>query len=243
MTDITPYTPLRRMVAFALDEEDRSIGHEDKYWLLGLRALTELNYDISAQPKTIELIVDSNKTARWPSDCLSWSKVGLRGPNGELSVLKINNALTTYRDNWPTRISDVSSQVDTADDGRPIVPFYNYYYAGGCFQLFGFGGGMVTYGDCKVDDVNRVIIFPPDFGYSTVLFEYTTAPERDIDYQVPTYLQEAVVMFIRAKDKRATMDEFYGEVIKARRRQPKKKVVLQSFNQVIRETGGMYLKS
>lgn len=245
MTDIKTYTPLRTIVDMALDEEQKSAGSEDRCWMLGLRALTELNQDISAQPKTIQLALDGNFTAAFPTDCLSWSKVGLQDANGELCVLKINNALTTYRDNNPNRLGDLSAQVQV-DDGIgnfPIIPFYNYYYSGNSYQLFGYRNGLLTYGDCRVDDKNRVIIFPPDFQYSTVLFEYITSPERDNDYQVLTILQESIIMFIRWKLKLAKEYEFYAEVIKARRRLPKKKVVLQSFQQIIRESQAFKLKA
>lgn len=242
-SDIKTYTPLRTIVSYALDEEQKSAGSEDRCWLLGLRGLTDMNYDIGAQPKTVELALQGNKTAAFPSDCLSWNKVGLVDEGGQLNVLKINGALTTYRDNNPNRLSDIQPQIESGIGNFPIIPFYNYYYSGNSYQLFGYRNGLITYGDCNVDDKNRVIIFPPDFAYSTVLFEYTSSPERDNDYQVPTVFQEAIIMFIRWKLKLAKDYEYYAEVTKARRRLPKKKFVLQSFNQVIREAQSMKLKA
>jgi hypothetical protein len=243
MTDIHQYTPLRTITSYALDEENKSIGSEDKVWLLGLRALTDLNYEIAAQPKTVELLVSDNKTAMWPTDCLSWAKIGLIDEHGELNALKINNAITNYRALNPNRISDLAPQIETGIGNFPIIPFFNYYYSGNCYQLFGYKNGLITYGDCAVDEQQRVIMFPPNFKYASVLFEYISAPERDVDYQVPTVLQEAVIMFIRWKLKLASAEDYYAECIKARRRLPNKRFVLQSFNQVIRESQAMKLKA
>ena len=242
-TDIKPYTSLRAIVAHFLNENDKSGGSEDRAWLLALRALTDIDFQIAGEPVTVELPVQTNKTAAFPPDCLRWNKVGLRAANGELAVLKINKALTTFRDNMSTRLSDIASQIDTDDFDGPVTPFYNYYTNGNCYQLFGLGGGMITQGDCNIDEKNRVIIFPPDFAYSSVLFEYMPAPERGVDYQVPTVFQEGIIAFINWKMKLGHRDEYYGELTKARRTLPKKKFVLQSFNQTIRQSGGMTLKS
>ncbi len=242
-TDIKQYISLRSIVGHFLNEEDKSAASSDRAWLLGLRALTDAHYDIAAEPITVELPVQSNKTAAFPPDCLMWNKVGLRAANGELAVLRINRALTTFRDNMPTRLSDITSQVNDIDTDTPVTPFFNYYNNGACYQLFGLGGGLITFGDCKIDDVNRVIIFPPDFSHSSVLFEYMPAPERGVDYQVPTILQEAIIAFIKWKMKLGHRDEYYGALTSARRRMPNKKFVLQSFQQTIRESESMKLRS
>lgn len=245
-SDITPYTKLMTIVSYVLDEVDKDFSSLDKCWLLGLRALTDINYDVAAQPKTVRLPMGGNKTIVYPSDCLSISKIGIVNENGEINCLKINNALTTWRDENPERISHLENS--DINDGigsqnNPSVPFFNYYYGGSCYQLFGVGGGLITYGDCRMDDRNRVIIFNPDFQYSSVLIEYITAPEKDGDYQVPTCLQEAIIAFIKWKLKLGTDQQYYGEVVKARRRLPNKKFILQSFNEVIRRSDAQKLRS
>lgn len=245
-SDIGYVTPLKTIVAYTLDELDKSVGDEDKVWLLGLRALTELNFDISAQPKTVRLPKSGNNTVPFPSDCLSWSKIGLENENGEIVTLKINNALTTFRDNNPNRLSDLTPDLNTISltGSLSVFPFYaNYYYNGGLFQLFGVGNGIVTYGECKVDEANRVIILGTDFRYDDIMFEYISSPQKSGDYPVPTYLQEAIIAFIKYKLKLGSREEYIGEVIKARRRQNNKKVVLQTLNQVLRESNGFKLRS
>ena len=46
-TDIDYYTPLKTIVSYMMDANSKSEGDQDQAWLLGLRALTDLNYEIS----------------------------------------------------------------------------------------------------------------------------------------------------------------------------------------------------
>lgn len=242
-SSITPYTPLKSICSMVLDETDKSIGDLDKVWILGHRALTKLMYDFAGQTKTVRLPVLANKTVPLPPDCISWSKIGILNDKGEINTLKVNNALTTFRDNNPNRLTDLSPDISgTTTTG--LIPYYsNFFYGGSMYNLFGVGGGVVTYGDCKVDELNRIIILNTDFRYDAIMIEYMSSPEMDIDFQVPTYLQEAVIAFIKWKLKVGAREDFFAEAVSARRSTPKKKFILQSFNQVIRESNGMKLRS
>jgi hypothetical protein len=60
---------------------------------------------------------------------------------------------------------------------------------------------------------------------------------------VPTCLQEAIISFCKWKLKLGSREEYYGAVVAGRRRLPKKKVNLQTINQVIRESDGLKLRS
>lgn len=244
MSDLYKYTPLRTIVSFAMDEMDMSGAEDDKGWLFGLRGLDELHIDISAEPLTIRIPLNANKTASLPPGYRSWTKIGILNQNGETSTLKINNALTKWRDNNPNRLSDLTADInDGAADlsGRPF--FFNYFYEGDYYNLYGAPPGLIQYGECRVDETNGVIILDPDFQYDHVLLEHISSPERNDDYMVETSLREAIIAFIKAKFKQGTMQEFYGEVIKARRRLPGKKVTLQGINQVIRESETFKLRS
>jgi hypothetical protein len=244
MTDVGTYTPLKRIVSYALDQVDKSIADFDKCWILAFRAMVDLTLDISGEPTTVRLPVMGNKTVPFPSNCLSWSKIGILDDKGQINTLKINNALTTYRDNNPNRLEDLSPNINNSIGSLALVPYYsNYYYGGGVYQLFGVGGGLITYGDCKVDDKNRVVILQPDFKYDSIMFEFIDCPEKNGDYEVFTCIQEAVIAFILWKLKLGTSQDYYAESIKARRRLPKKKFILQSFNEVIRASESMKLRS
>src|SRR6267154_1693144 len=89
------YVPLKMVIAFFLDQYNKSEGDFDRMWILGMRGLVELNFDISAEPKTVRLPVLPNFTVALPNDFLSWIKIGIMDSHGQVSTLKINNSLTT----------------------------------------------------------------------------------------------------------------------------------------------------
>lgn len=244
MADLGQYTPLKTIMSYALDETDKSFGDADKVWVLGVRGVAHITGQFAGLPKTVRLPVLGNKTVQYPSDCNSWIKVGLLDSNGQINTLKINNALTTFRDNNPNRLSNLTPDINDSVGNLALVPYYsNFYYGNNCYQLFGYGNGVITYGECRMDDANRVVVLDPDFRYDSIMFEYISAPEKDTDYQILTCLQEAVIAFIKWKLKLGTSQEYYAACIEGRRCMPKKKFVLQTFNQVIRESNGMKIRS
>jgi len=242
-SDILPEVPLLRIVDYVLDECNKSQGDRDKYWILAFRGLVDLMFDISAHPVTLRIPVQPNMTVPFPPGCISWTKIGILNNNGEISTLRINNALTTWKDLNPNRLVDLTPDIT---DSLPTLiqsPFYlNYFYDGVYQPLFGVGGGLIQYGDCRVDDENRIVVLQPDFKYSSILFECIYSPKRDGDYKVPLLLQECLIAFIKWKDKQGTYQEYIAAKIEARRRLPKKKFVLQKINQVIRESETMKLR-
>ena len=245
MTDIGQYTPLKSIVAMTVDEVEKSAGDFDRAWILGVRGVAHITNQFAGLPKTLRLPVLGNKTVQYPTDCNNWIKVGILDENGQINTLKINNALTTFRDNNPNRVQDLATpDINNSIGNLALVPYYsNFFYGGGSYQLFGVGGGVITYGECRMDDANRVVVLDPNFKYESIMFEYISAPQKDSDYQVLTCLQEAIIAFIKWKLKLGSREEFYAACIEGRRSMPKKKFVLQTFNQVIRESNGMKLRS
>jgi len=242
MTDITQYVPLKQIVSYAIDEEEQSIGTFDRYWVFAFRGLVDLLFDVTAEPITVRLPVSGNKTVAFPADYMSWVKIGILNESGEVSTLRINNALSTYKDTNPNRIQHLTSDISDFNSFFLNNPYYlNYYYGGQYQPLFGVGGGLIQYGECRVDDKNNIVVLAPDFKYDSIILEYISSPEKNGDYQVPIYTQEALVAFIRWKAKKAPRIEYIAEKTNARRRAPKKKVNLQNINQVIRESNGMKL--
>lgn len=243
-SDIGTHVSLKTVVAMALDEVDKSIADFDKCWILALRGLVKLNFSISGEPETVCVPVLANKTVPFPAGMLQWSKIGIMDAEGKINTLKINNSLTTYRDVNPNRLSDLTPQVNTSIGQLTAAAYYsNYYYQGGCYQLFGVGGGLITYGECRADEVNKVFVLNPDFQYDSVLIEGIMIPEKNNDYQIYTCMQEALISFIKWKLKLAPAQEFYDAAIEGRRSLPRKRAHLQVINEVIREATGMYLKA
>jgi|SRR6185369_3274718 len=244
-TDINSHMPLKEIVSFAMDEVQSSEAAFDRYWLLAFRALVKLKISMAAEPATVRMPVSPNKTVPFPPGSITWTKIGVLNDHGELSSLKINRGLTTWKDTNPNRLS----QIGNADiqSGLPFLldsPYFFNYYQNGVFQpLFGVGGGLIQYGSCTVDEENRVVVLEPDFRYDHIFFEGIFAPEKNGDYTVPITLLEPIVAFIKWKDKKGTREEFISESIEARRSMPKKRMSLQVINQVLRESEAMKLRS
>jgi len=242
--DIDYYTPLQTVVAYCMDGNGKSDGDQDQAWLLGLRALTDLNYEFAGQVVTVRLPINSNKTVSFPSGVISWTKVGLLNESGQTVTIKVNNSFTKWRDLNPNRIELLTPDINNSIAALTAAPlFLNYYYNGNYCNLFGVNNGLIQYGECRVDEANGVIILPIDFRYDHVMFEYLSAPIKQEDYMVPTALQEAVIAFIEWKLKLAPREMYIAAKTEARRRMPNKKVTLQQISQVVRESSGMKLRS
>lgn len=243
-TDIEQYVPLKTIVSYMVDETKQSIGSFDECWILAFRGLVDMLFDVTAEAITVRLPVSGNKTVAFPSDYLSWVKIGVLNENGEVSTLKINNALTTFKDTNPNRLEQINGDIN---DAAPLLlgsPFYlNYYYNNTYQPLFGVGGGLIQYGECRVDDKNNLIVLPPDFRFDSIILEYISSPQKNGDYTVPIVAQEAIIAFIKWKNKTGSRDEYYAAKVETRRRMPKKKVHLQQINQVLRESESMKLRS
>lgn len=242
-TDFTKEVSLKQVVAYTLDENVNSVAEFDRYWVLAFRALVYMHFEILAEPVTKRLPVNANKTVYFPPDYLSWTKIGIMNEKGEVCTLKVNDALSTFKDNNPNRlpvIPNVNNAVPTMV-GSPL--YLNYYYNGVYQNYYGLRGGLIQFGECKVDEENKVIVLNPEFRYANILLEYISSPQKNDDYTIPIYAQEAVIAFIKWKTKQGNAREFYNELKVTRRHLNGKKVSLQKVNQVLRESTGQFLKS
>lgn len=241
MTELTKYTELKRICAYALDQmQKNSLGNLDRAWIFGFRGLVDMGFEISFEPKTVRLPIQNNKTVIIPADNIGITKVGLLDNNGLLSSLRIDNALTTWRDTDPQRLQDLTPNIsDSIANIGSAAFFFNYFINGNYYNLYGTQTGLVQYGSCRVDEANGVIVLPPDFQYDSVLVEYISSPEKDNDYKIETCLQEALIEWIRWKFGVGSDKEYYAALIKGRRRLTNKKFTLSKANQVIRESVAM----
>lgn len=241
---LAKYISLKSCVSMFLDENNKSIGDFDTAWIMAFRAMDKLGYAMAYEPKTLRLPVSGNKTVQFPSDYVSWTKIGILTNEGKVSTLRISNSLTTFKDTNPNRLSQINGDINSGFQTLTSLPYFlNYYFDGQYMPLFGVGGGLVQYGECRVDERNNVVVLAPDFQYDSIIFEYLSSPEMDGDYQILSSMKEAVIAFIAWKMKLNTRENFYAEAVEARRSMPKKKVTLQSINQVIRESTGFKLLS
>ncbi len=242
-TDLQQYTPLKTIVSYFLDENGKSMGDFHRCWVMAFRALADLGFDIAFEPETFRLPVNGNLTVTLPAAYIKWTKIGVINASGEVSVLKVNTSLTKFRDNNPNRLTLISPDIPDFDVatfwGSPF--FYNYYFGSVYSPYFGIGNGLVTYGDCVVDEKNKIIVLDPTYCFGDVLLECIVSPQSNGDYQIQTVCQEAVIAFIAWKMKVGSEQDYYLRKIEARRRL--KPITLQEIQQAIRENQKYALKS
>lgn len=238
------HVPLKQLVAEFIDASSKSMRDFDKCWVLAFRALRQLNQSVSAEPKSCRLPVGPNKTVDLPADYIALSKIGVVNGSGEIVSLSYNAGLSIFRDNNPNRLTQLFSAVGVSDPvAIPNNVFLNYFNEGSYCNLYGVGGGLITYGQYRLDEQNNVIVLNVDFAYPDIIIEYISNPKMDGDYYIQQCLAEAVIAFIEWKLKLGTEQAFYARVVEGRRSLPGQRVTLQEVHQVLRETGGQYLKS
>lgn len=235
------YITIKEVVSEFLDQYGKSIGDFDSAFIMAWRGLENMHYNTTAEPKTVRLPVAANKVVYFPADYVAWVKIGLLNNNGEVSTLKINNSLTTFRDNNPNRLTQLNADINDGWTGNMNAPYFNYFNNGVYQTFYGTGdAGVITFGDCRVDEENNVIVLSPNFSYPDIIVEYISSPKKCGDYMVDVRLREALITFIAWKFKLDTRESFYAAQVEARRMI--KPLKLQSFEQVIRENERMTLK-
>lgn len=236
------YIPIKEVVSEFLDQYDKSIGDFDKAFIMAYRGLENMHYNTTAEPKTVRLPVESSKVVYFPADYVAWVKIGVLNSTGEVSTLKINNALTTFRDNNPNRLTALNADVDDGWIGNVNAPYFNYFNNGLYQTFYGTGNaGLIQFGSCRVDEQNNVVVLDTQFQYTSIIFEYISSPKKDTDYLVDVRLREALITFIAWKFGLDRRENFYAAQVEARRMI--KPFKMQSFEQVIRENERMTLKT
>ena len=252
MSDYKKYIPLKEVIHEYIDEARLTQGEYLRLWQIAFRGCEQLLLDVCAQYKTIRIKLNDNKTADIPKDYLKWVKVGVMNGYGEIATLTVNNKLTAYKDLNPNRLTDIAS--DTGDIGDIVSNpyYYNFYNDGNYEQLFGVPSGLMTAGECNVDEDNGVIVLDPNFGYDYVMLMYSYAPEKDDDYTIPFECREALIAWLYYRDNRGRRSVSEGQVksmerdwINAKKlaRKRIKPFRLQEAEQVIREGAKLVVKA
>ena len=244
-TDLGKYVQLKTIVSYFLDEYSKGMDYFDKAWIMAFRALADIGLNIAFEPMTVRLPVnEGNLTVSLPAGYIRWTKIGLINSSGEVVCLKRNQSLSKWRNNNPNRLANNFPDTPDIDIGYLAQSpfFFNYYFGSVYSPYFGAtGGGLITYGDFDVDEVNNVIVFQPSFSAPDLLLEYIGSPQANGDYQIQTVCQEAVIAFIAWKFRLNTEQNYYGRLIEARRKL--KPVNLQEIQQAIRENQKFSLKA
>ncbi len=244
-SDIKQYTQLKTIVSYWLDENSKSMGEFDAAWIMAFRALVKIGLSIAFEPTTFRLPVnEGNLTVALPAGYIRWTKIGLLNSSGEVVYLKRNQSLTKFRDNNPNRLALLTPDIPDQDVSyfAQAPYFFNYYFGNTYTPYFGAtGGGLVTYGDFDVDEVNNVIVLQPSFCFPDLILECIISPQSNGDYQIQTVCIEAVISFLNWKFKLGSKQDFYDALVEARR--GLKPITLQEIQQAIRENQKYSLKA
>lgn len=232
------HIPLMEVVSQFLDENDKSIGDEDKAWGIAFRGMELMYYNTASEPKTVQMAVLPNKTVVFPSDYVQWCKIGLINEHGKVVPLIVNNALTTLASDMPNRLTKIQGNINNDYWGNET--WLNFWNGNMYTPLFGVGHGLENYGECRVDETNNIIILNPDFRHDSIVLEYISTPEKDYDYKIDRRLREPLIAFLNWKFKLGTRQDFYAAYIEGDRMMHPFEV--QTFQQVVREGSKFCLK-
>lgn len=249
---MTKYVKLKDIISLYIDETRQTIGDFARLWTIGFRGIVELGFDVNWNAKTVRIKVNDNKTADLPKDFLAWVKIGVLNGYGEISTLSVNRNLSKFKDNNPNRLADNPSDVNSVVDYL-TSPFYFNIFDNGCYShAFGVQSGLLTAGECNVDEENGVIILNPTFQYANIMLEYISSPEQDDDYTIDLQCQEAMIAWLYYRDNRGRIRNIgEGQVQQLKRdwhdakKLAKKRLKpfrLQEAEQVLREGAKLVVK-
>lgn len=194
-----------------LVEEGRSNIHKLQHYMqLGVRAVRELNIDVTGQLKTVILTPNSYRAIDVPEDYYDYSKIGV-DIAGEIHVLGVNNNMMfPYQKNdvgqlQPT--SYTSPNMSDAINANSIsglgLWFYNYVlidqYGENTGRLYGSNGTPDVLGTYRYWAENRQFVFSPMAQNKQIVLEYISTGINNANVLVPDEAIESVISFIRWK--------------------------------------------
>lgn len=183
-----------------IDESKQTSKEFRRLWALAFRGLTDIGLDVSWSPKQTLIDVNSNLTATLPIDYINWVRVGVFNAFGELATLRVNEQLSTYKDNNPNRLDDIQSDTNIGQNYLQYPYWIGGWDDSGYEHGFGAGSGLVQAGECRVDSAAGVILLAPDSSITQVVLEYVSSPMMDDDYATELQCQEALIAWLRWKD-------------------------------------------
>jgi hypothetical protein len=195
---------LKDIIFFYIESSKLTEAEFLRLWRIAFRGFEQMGLNAFWEPLTVALPVQPSKVAILPPNYLKWIKIGQFNWQGELQTLRVNEQLTTYKDNDPNRLNQITPEIQSALCGD------NWYgldgiagVNGGSYTSevsFSRGSHLVQFGECKVDEQNNVIILNPKYEYAQVILEYLCSPEKNDDYQIPLEFQEAMIAWLAWQD-------------------------------------------
>lgn len=184
-----------------LSESEQSNQKYFKVWHLAYRCLMELGLDAFFCIRSVKLPVNANLTVTLPADYLNYIKVGVLNEQGDIIPMGFNSNLTAAYDLASTRLEQTQDNTILTQFTQQSVSWYNYWNGYSYSPLLGLPSGSPFIGNFKMDNANGVIVLSQDFSYEYVMLEYLSAPQANNDYYLPVQFKEAMIAYIRWKDR------------------------------------------
>lgn len=200
---ITQTIKLRDIVWSYSEASKRSEAEFLRLWRICFRGFKWFGLNATWEPDTIKITVNDNKTATLPVNCINWIKVGQLNGKNEFQTFARNTSLTTYRDNGPNRIADLTPEITSALLGPTWFGTYGFYGSSGAYDAnpnFGAGSHLLQPGEFDVDMKNRVIILPQTYQYPDVYLMFLGAPLQNSEYEIPMQFEEAMIAWLAFED-------------------------------------------
>lgn len=198
--DTAKWVPLSEVIYQYLDQSKQTNAEYRRLWTIGVRGVEEMGMDVFSTTKTVKLQVSSNKTVELPSDYIGFSKVGVFNAQGEVSTLKRNRNLTSYKINQSDR-TDSNTDNTTGNTYRlQDLAYVNYFDGARYVNIFGAGAVLNSAGTFDIDEEQGILYLDNEYGHSYVVLEYLSSPADDVDYKIPVQVREAVLAYVAWKD-------------------------------------------
>jgi hypothetical protein len=198
--DTAKWIGLSEVIYQYLDQSKQTNAEFRRLWTIGVRGVEEMGMDVYGTPKTAKLVVNANKTVNLPSDYVGFSKVGVFNAYGEVSTLRRNKNMSSYKINQTDRIT---SNIDNTTGNTyrlQDLAYVNYFDGARYVNIFGAGSVLNSAGQFDVDEEQGLIYLNNEFPFSYVVLEYLSSPADDVDYKIPIQIREAILAFIAWKD-------------------------------------------
>jgi hypothetical protein len=253
--DTAKWVCLSEVIYQYIDQARLSNADYRRLWTIGVRGVEEMGMDVYGTTKTVKLTINANKTVTLPSDYIGFSKVGIFNQKGEVSTLRRNKNLSSYKINQTDRLTSNTDNSTGNTYRLQDLAFVNYFDGARYVNIFGTGSVLNAAGEFDVDEEQGLIYLDNEYGYDYVVLEYLSSPEDDADYKIPVQIRESVLAFIAWKDiehlplgRRASLGdkqlrrkEYYNQKRNANLRE--NPVMLWDANEVIRMGSKLVAKS
>jgi len=190
------YEDIANIVSMYIDETEASPTREAKLWVLAWRAVNDLNFSINIFPRTVELPVLANKTAKLPSDYIDWAKVGVLD-GGRIRTIRHNQDLAILKSADANRMSLLFGASDTVASW-PYQDGYTSYDSP--FSRQGYPDSQYYSGSFSVDTDTSSLVFDSNWQEESVVLQYVSAPPKSGPVYIPAVFREAVIAFIAWRD-------------------------------------------